>query len=224
MNKLFTAAMCLCTIAASTQAAVITLDFDESYAINLYETTLGIEISDNGTVWGHPSPTVLVTPDGGAYTGHYALQFGNAGGQLGTIDFNAPINAISVVALSGPGSDNLVDGSYIKAYDAAGTLIGQDFVDTSLQFDFLSITGADIVKIELYSPLVQSDIWDHLVYTTQPISNEPDDGGEGDDGSEGGNGDGGSGEPGGDDGTPNVPEPASAVLLLVGSALLVQKP
>ncbi len=212
MNKLFTVAICVCAFAATTQAATIIYDFDESNALNNYETADNVNFSDNASIWTHGASSVLVNPNGGAYSGHSALQFGNAGGVLGSIEFNQAINFASIMALSGPGPDTLSTGIYVKAYNTGGQLVGMDFANDTLQYDELTLSGSSIVKIEFYSPYSNNDLWDQLIFTTQPV---PQTGG----GSEPGNGDPGNGQ----GGEPNVPEPASAALLIVATALMAQR-
>ena len=125
--------------------------------------------STNASIWTSPGATVLEDPDGGAYSGSSGLQFGNAGGELGYVYFSISQTNISVWALSGPGPDNLNAGMYIKAFDSSGTLIDEDYVNSAIQFDLLSVSGANIVKIEFWSPFAYNDVWDHLNYSAVPI-------------------------------------------------------
>ena len=146
-------------------AALLTFDNINS----LSEYSPAVTFSNNASIWTSPGATVLENPDGGAYSWPNGLQFGNAGGELGYVYFSTPQTNISIWALSGPGPDNLNTGMYIKAFDAVNNLIDEDYVNSDIQFDLLSLSGANIVKIEFWSPYAYNDVWDNLNFSAVPI-------------------------------------------------------
>lgn len=154
----------LVTIGSSARA--VTLNFNTS---NLSDyAPLGVTFSANASVWFNAGTSVLDNPSGGPYSVPNGLQFGNAGGVVGFIYFDQAQALVSLWALSGPGADLLNSPMYIKAYNASDQLIDEDFADNTLQFDFLSVSGAGIVKIETFSPLANNDVWDDLTFESVP--------------------------------------------------------
>ncbi|MBI3414497.1 MAG: HYR domain-containing protein [Verrucomicrobia bacterium] len=149
-------------------SASTTLTFDDVARLSDY-APLGVTFSANASIWTHPSPSVQVDPDGGAYSVPSALQFGSAGGVLGSIFFASDVSAVSIWALSGPGPDLLNAPMWIRAFDASGTKIDEDNIDPTLQFDFLSITAPGIRRLDLFSPLPNNDVWDNLSFSASLV-------------------------------------------------------
>jgi hypothetical protein len=143
-----------------------TLTFDDINSLGEY-APLGVTFSQNASIWsGSGSPSVLDTPDGGPYSVPNGLQIGNAGGELGSIFFTSTVSFVSIWALSGPGGDFLNSPMFIKAFDASGKELGEASVNASLQFELLSISAEGIRRIDLFSPVPNNDVWDHLTFTS----------------------------------------------------------
>ena len=171
IGRLFSLLTLLFTLAGAPAAAAapLTLSFDDVSSLGEY-ASLGVTFSPNASIWTHASPSVLVDPNGGAYSVPSALQFGNAGGELGSIFFAYEVSAASIWALSGPSADLLNAPMYMRAFDGSGNQLGEDDADPSLQFDFLSVSAPGIRRLDFFSPVVGSDVWDHLTFSPQPVS------------------------------------------------------
>ncbi len=154
-------------LAAGAQAGGTLLTFDDVGSLADY-APMGITFSGNASLWFGGNVSVLDDPDGGPYSVPYGLQFGNAGGELGSIFLASSVTEFSIWALSGPGDDLLETPMYIRGFTIDGTLVGEDNVDGSLQFDLLSISGAGIRRIDLFSPRPGSDVWDHATIVPAP--------------------------------------------------------
>ena len=141
-----------------------TLTFDDVVSLDAYAAT-GISFSANASIWTSHTSSVLTNPSGGAYSVPSALQFGNAGGVLGSIFFAGEVQDVSIWALSGPGPDLISNGSYIRAFDALGNFLGEDYADASVEFDQLRISAPGIARLDVFSPLVANDVWDNLSYS-----------------------------------------------------------
>lgn len=152
---------------ADVRAGAVLLTFDDVSSLSEY-ASLGVTFSSNASIWTSSAPSVFDDPNGGAVSVPNALQFGNAGGVLGSIFFAVDVSEISVFALSGPGPDTLSSNMWIKAFDQDGTLLDQDIADTSLQYDLLSVSGTGIRRLDLYSPTPQDDVWDNFRFTPVP--------------------------------------------------------
>jgi len=154
--------------ASRTSAQTTTLTFDDVTSLTDY-APLGVTFSAKASIWSSGStPSVLTSPDGGTYSVPNGLQFGNAGGVLGSIFFAHDAGPVSIWALSGPGPDLLSSPMYIRAFDALGNQVGEDNVNSSLQFDLLSITEPNIRRLDLFSADVGDDVWDNLTFTSVP--------------------------------------------------------
>jgi|ERR1043166_8725353 hypothetical protein len=154
--------------ASGLMAVETTLTFDDVSSLHDY-APLGVTFTPNASIWSCGGcPSVLVTPDGGPYSPPFALQFGSAGGELGSIFFASDVSQVSIWAVSGPGPDLLNAPMYVRAFDASGTQIGEDNIDPSLQFDLLSIPASGIRRPDLYSPVPNNDVWDNLTFTAAP--------------------------------------------------------
>ena len=95
------------------KADFLTFDGPDTIAAHASE----VIFSGNASTWTWLGDTVEKDPDGGSYSYDSALQFGNAGGVLGTATFSSPQTLVSVWALSGPGPDTLSKNMYIKAFN-----------------------------------------------------------------------------------------------------------
>ena len=58
---------------------------------------------------------------------------------------------------------------YIKAFDPPNVLVAEDYVNSSLQFDLLSLSGSNMVSVEFWSPNIANDVWDNLTFVAQPV-------------------------------------------------------
>lgn len=143
-------------------AEPVSFNFDDVASLAGYEAR-GITFSANASIWTSNGPSVMVDPDGGARSVPSGLQFGNAGGVLGSVFFHCPVASASIWALSGPGPDNLNGGISMRAYDVNNVLVGEDFANATVQFDQLIVNGGAIARIDLFSPVENNDVWDDLV-------------------------------------------------------------
>lgn len=152
----------------SASAASVTLTFDDVGSLAEY-APLGVTFSANASRWSAGGPSVLQDPNGGARSLPSALQFGNAGGVLGSISFASNVSAVSIWALSGPGPDLLSAGIYIRAFDANGVQLGEDVGNATLQFDLLSVAAPGIRRLDVFSPVVGTEVWDDLTVEWEPV-------------------------------------------------------
>ena len=159
----FTALAVLSFALPSSVSAATTLTFDDVTSLAQY-APLGVTFSPNASLWTSDWPSVLITPDGGTYTPPNGLQFGIAGGEQGSIYLSTPMSYVSIWALSGPSGDLLNAPMWIRAFDSNNQQIGEDNIDPSLQFDFLSISAPGIVRIDTFSPIVNHDAWDQFTF------------------------------------------------------------
>ncbi len=127
----------------------------------------------------HFTPNIAITPlagsvfddpNNGSASAPNSICVGNCGGQIGSVTFDFDINFFSIIALSGPGADNLTAGMRIEAFDISGTKVAEDFVNTSVQFDLLSVEADNIRRVDLISLFSGSDAWDDLTFQVQEAS------------------------------------------------------
>jgi hypothetical protein len=164
---LATTALSLTLIAGRASAQIITLTFDDVTSLSQY-ASLGVTFSPNASIWAWGTPSVLTDPSGGPYSVPNGLQFGNAGGVLGSVFFASDVSDISIWALSGPGPDLLNAPMYVRAFDMSGVQIGEVSIDPTLQFDLLSISASAIRRLDLFSPVPNNDVWDNLTFMPVP--------------------------------------------------------
>ena len=156
----------------STATGDVLLTFDDVGALSEY-APLGVGFSANASIWSAHGPSVLDDPDGGAYSLPNGLQFGAAGGVVGSVFFDFDVPGVSIWLLSGPGPDLLGNngvGSYLRAFDVGGVQIGEDTPAPDVQFDQLSISAPGIRRLDLYTPVVSTDVWDDLVLVPEPAT------------------------------------------------------
>jgi hypothetical protein len=152
----------LVTLAFATPASATTLTFDDISSLDEY-ASLGVTFSGNASIWSSTAPSVLIDPDGGAYSVPCALQFGNAGGVEGNVYFDMAVTEVSVWALSGPGPDNL-SGGWVRARDSDGTLLEEILVSDDVQFEQILCLASGIRQLDFFTPDPADDIWDHLSF------------------------------------------------------------
>jgi hypothetical protein len=167
--------ICLVSVAVSLllsrpATADILLTFDDVTSLSEY-SSLGVSFSGNASIWNDNSPSVLDDPNGGAVTVPNGLQFGNAGGVLGSIFFDQEVSNLSIYALSGPGPDLLSATMWIRAFDEFGTQLDEVNVNSNLQFDLLTTNATGIRRLDLFSDTVGNDVWDNLSFTAVPEPN-----------------------------------------------------
>lgn len=167
MKKIITVIVTLILLILGTNSLLNaeTLTFDDIWDLGAYAPE--VTFSSPSRLWSWSGETVLENPDGGAYSGTKALQFGPTsffGGVWGFAFFSNPQTEISVWVISGPGPDNLSPGIYIRAFNSSDVLVAEDRADSSLQFELLSVSGNDIVKVEFFTPNIDHEAWDNLSY------------------------------------------------------------
>ena len=146
------------------------LTFDDVATLSEYSTQ-GVSFSANASIWTSNTASVLNNPDGGAVTVPNGLQFGNAGGVLGSIFFDQEVTDVSIYALSGPSPDLLSSMMWIRAFDEFGNQLDEVNVDSALQFDLLTTNATGIRRLDLFSNVVGNDVWDNLAFTVMTQSN-----------------------------------------------------
>jgi hypothetical protein len=159
-------------ISAAALAAPTTLTFDDIGSLTEYDALYGVTFSSNIALWnGSGFASVQSDPSGGAFSLPFAICVGLCGGQgPGDISFATDQTTVSIVALSGPGSENLTAGMKIEALDSIGNVLATDVVDTSLQFDTLTVSASGIRGLRLTSLVVNNDAWDQLVIDDTPLA------------------------------------------------------
>ncbi|MDP6343772.1 MAG: hypothetical protein QF491_09590 [Alphaproteobacteria bacterium] len=160
-------------MAAPSLAAPVTLDFDSG--ANLASYAPEVTFSANIGLWSGGSSVLPPPHYGGPVSEPYGICVGPCGSLEGFIYFATAQTALSIYALSGPGPDPLSAGTLIEAYDAGDQLIDWASVDAdlqadpTLQFKLLSVAGAGIVKLRLYSPVANTEAWDNLTYNSEAL-------------------------------------------------------
>jgi len=146
----------------SGSTASILLTADDVRSLDEYEA-LGVFFSPSMSIFSFfPACSVLDDPECGPVSVPNGICAGPCGGEVGVITSAAPVTAVSVYALSGPGRDRLSFGTEVRAYDADGGLLDVDEVDPDLQFQLLTVIGPGIVRIEVDSPFSDADAWDDI--------------------------------------------------------------
>ena len=157
-----------CLLSASLLMAG-TLTFDDVATLSQYDA-LGVHFQYMGFWNASGTSSVTVDPSGGAYSlpnGIYNLSWT---AQAGIVTFDFALSSVSIYALSGPGTDNLIAGTKIRAYDASNALLGEAAASSTIQFQLLTINATGIRKLELIVG-GNHDVWDQLVYCPVPELN-----------------------------------------------------
>ncbi len=150
---------------AAGPAATAVLNFDDVESLDEY-AEVGVTFSPNISIWFGGDCTVFENPDCGPASAPNAICVGPCGGVTGSIFFDPPVTFVSIIALSGPGPDNLNAGTRIEAF-FDGKMIADDFADSSVQFDFLAVEGLQIDRVDLLSPSPNAEAWDDLGVLTK---------------------------------------------------------
>ena len=159
--------LCLAAVAtfgaADAAHAQVELTFDDVSTLVQY-APLGVHFGENISLWHGGSCSVLDDPNCGPVTPPRGICVGNCGGVVGTITFDAPVAFASIYALSGPGPDNITQGTSIRCYNADGEFLGEALADTSVQFDLLTVRAPGITRLELISFFPSNEAWDNLSF------------------------------------------------------------
>jgi len=144
----------------------LSLTFDDVASLGDYAPD--VTFSAGAFIWDTPAGhvSVLSDPDGTFYSTIDTLCITASCSGAGDVFFTEGLDFFSVVALSGPGPDLLTGGVMIEAFDDDNNLLGTDAVDSSLQFDTLSVTASGIRRIRLTATGVE--VWDDINFTPTP--------------------------------------------------------
>ncbi len=128
------------------------------------------EAGGSGFLWNTPCPSVLDDPFGGAFSLPNAI----SGDRVGYIGVRAyfvdpgtglpsTTDYVNVGVSSGPGPDPLSSDCVLIAFDESANQIAIDWANSSLQYDYLtvSVPGISWVKM-VVGPL--KEIWDDFIF------------------------------------------------------------
>ena len=141
-------------------AATQVIDFEDISSLSELEV-FGLSFSANVSLWNGGPVSVLVDPNGGPVSPTFGICPGAVCDQVGSISFASPLSEVSIYALSGPGSDLLMAGTQIEAFDSGGSSLGAAVASTTVQFDRLTIQASGIRRLDLTSTVLR-EAWDEL--------------------------------------------------------------
>jgi PKD repeat protein len=155
-----------------------TIDFDDApngYLPVNYYSSRGVkftsETGGNAWIWNQVYDSVLVSPHyGGVFSLPKAIA-GSSGAEKGVyaefVDpvtgYQATMDYVKVGVSSGPGADTLSDNVALIAYDSSGIEIDTDLPDTSLQYDYLTVSAPGIAKVQMVAGN-KYDIFDDFTF------------------------------------------------------------